>query len=44
MWFKANRLDQVEGRPKAVKGYKCAECETFESKVLDTRGQIHERD
>lgn len=43
MWFKANRMAEVEGRPAAVKGYKCADCETFEEKVLDTRGQIHER-
>lgn len=43
LWFKANRLAEVDGRPKAVKGFKCAECETFESKVLDTRGQIHDR-
>lgn len=43
MWFKANRLGEIDGRPQAVKGFKCAECETFERKVLDTRGRIHDR-
>lgn len=43
-WFKANRLGQTDGEPRAIKGYKCAECETFEEKVLDTRGQIWARE
>lgn len=43
-WVKANRVAEVEGGPRVLKGYKCATCETFEAKVLDTRGQIHKRD
>lgn len=43
-WFKANRVAKVDGDPRVLKGYKCAECETFEEKLLDTRGKIHKRD
>lgn len=44
-WFKANQMLQSDdGRPVAVKGYKCASCGTFEQKVLDSRGRIQERD
>ncbi len=44
MWFKANKLVQSEdGQARAAKGYKCSVCETFEEKVLDTRGRIWKR-
>lgn len=44
MWFKANRMRQAEDGPVVEKGYKCADCETFEEKVLDSRGRIHDRE
>ncbi len=43
-WFKANRVARLEGSPSVLKGYKCSDCETFETKVLDTRGKIRTRD
>jgi hypothetical protein len=42
-WHKANRVAEVDGQPSFLKGYKCAECETFETKVLDTEGEIRSR-
>lgn len=45
LWFKANRVVAHEGAvPVAEKGFKCSVCESFEEKVLDTRGRIHDRD
>lgn len=44
MWFKANRIVQQGRSPEVEKGFKCAACEAFETKVLDTRGKIHARD
>lgn len=43
-WIKANRVTELEGRPRVLKGYKCSECETFETKVLDTRGRFQTRE
>lgn len=42
-WHKANRVAEVDGEPSVLEGYKCAECETFETKVLDTEGGIRTR-
>ncbi|MDX1611232.1 MAG: hypothetical protein R3185_02600 [Candidatus Thermoplasmatota archaeon] len=44
MWFKANRLAETEDGALVEKGFKCAQCEAFESKVLDTRGRIQSRE
>lgn len=43
-WFKANRVAEVDERPRVLKGYKCSECETFETKILDSRGNIQTRE
>lgn len=44
MWVKANRMAEVDGSPRAVKGFRCTDCDTFEEKVLDTRGKVRTRD
>jgi len=43
MWTKANRID-AEDEPVVLKGFKCSQCDTFEERVLDTRGTVHSRD
>lgn len=43
-WHKANRVAELDGQPTVLKGFKCAECETFETKVLDTDGEFRSRD
>lgn len=45
MWFKANKVVQGEPgmRPLVEKGFKCSACETFEDRVLDTRGRVQVR-
>jgi hypothetical protein len=44
MWVKANRVGEADGRPQAVKGFRCADCDAFEAKVVDTRGTVRRRD
>lgn len=43
-WVKANRMSQRDDAPLALKGFRCTNCDTFETKVLDTRGQVRTRD